>query len=73
MIPPAARIPWPRIQIFAKVFSTALLIGYISIPIAITLGLGREYSDNAKKKLNMPLGMTETNPPLVALRQDEAK
>jgi succinate dehydrogenase / fumarate reductase cytochrome b subunit len=62
---------WPRIQIFAKVFSTALLIGYISIPIAILLGLGRDYSDRAKAGLNMPLGSIETRTPLVAVRQDQ--
>ena len=64
---------WPRIQLFANVFSTALLIGYISIPIAITLGLGRDYSDRAKAGLNMPLGTTETQTPMVAVRQEEAK
>ncbi len=64
---------WPRIQIFAKVFSTALLIGYVSIPIAITLGLGRDYSDRAKAGLNMPLGTTVTKTPMLAVRQEEAK
>lgn len=63
----------PRIQLFAKFFSTALLIGYVSIPLAITFGLGREYAEGAKAKLNMPLGSTETKTPMVAVHQEEAK
>ena len=51
---------WPRIQVFAKVFSLAILLGYISIPIAITFGMGREYAEKAKAKLNLPLGQIET-------------
>lgn len=51
---------WPRTQIFAKVFSTALLLGYIAIPLAITFGMGREYAEKVKAKLNMPLGQIES-------------
>lgn len=64
---------WPRVQIFAKVFSTAILLGYVSIPLAITFGMGREYAEHAKAKLNLPLGMTDKESPLVAVRQGEGK
>jgi succinate dehydrogenase / fumarate reductase cytochrome b subunit len=33
----------PRIAAFAKVASIAILIGYVSIPVAVQLGLGRDY------------------------------
>lgn len=34
---------WPRIEAFAKIASIAIFIGYASIPIAVTLGLGKGY------------------------------
>lgn len=43
---------WPRIQLFARVASVALFIGYGSIPAAIFVGgLGGEYAAKAKVQL----------------------
>ena len=39
---------WPRVQLFAKVASVALFVGYASIPVAILAGMGSN-SDNVKK------------------------
>ncbi len=54
----------PRIQLFAKAFSTLILVGYLSIPVAITFGLGREYAEQATIKaggaIGKPVGQTET-------------
>lgn len=46
---------WPRIQVFARVASLALFIGYGSIPVAIFAGgLGKDYA--AKSKIQLETG-----------------
>jgi len=49
---------WPRIQMFARVASIALFVGYASIPVAILAGgLGREHAQKAKAQLGLaPVG-----------------
>ena len=53
---------WPRIQIFAKAVSIALLVGYAIIPLAIFLRLvGYEYAEKAKHQFS------QSPPPAAAL------
>lgn len=43
---------WPRIQLFAKVVSTAIFIGYALIPISIYLRVvGADYAENIKVEM----------------------
>lgn len=45
---------WPRVQLFAKVASIALFLGYASIPVSILAGLGSN-TDNVKKAQHQQL------------------
>jgi len=41
---------WPRISLFAKVASIAVFLGYASIPVAVTAGLGQDYVKQVKAR-----------------------
>jgi succinate dehydrogenase / fumarate reductase cytochrome b subunit len=44
---------WPRIELFAKVVSIALLVGYTSIPAAIFMRVvGHDYAEKARHQLS---------------------
>lgn len=42
---------WPRVQLFAKVASVALFVGYASIPVAVLAGMGSDHAKEAQHKL----------------------
>lgn len=53
---------WPRIELFAKVTSVALFVGFAIIPISIFLRIvGYEYAEKAKHQLS------QSSPPAAAL------
>lgn len=63
---------WPRIQLFAKGASLALLIGYCVIPVAIFLRVvGSDYVE--RKKYDLKATAERPVPALVAVQGKEAK
>ncbi|MBI5802039.1 MAG: hypothetical protein HZA92_15115, partial [Verrucomicrobia bacterium] len=63
---------WPRIQLFAKGASIALLIGYSIIPVAIYLRIvGSDYVE--RKKYDLKAATEKPAPALVAVQGKEAK
>lgn len=63
---------WPRIQLFAKGASLALLVGYCVIPVAIFLRVvGGDYAE--RKKFDLKADAGKPVPALVAVQGKEAK
>lgn len=63
---------WPRIQLFAKGASLALLVGYCVIPVAIFLRVvGSDYVE--RKKFDLKADAGKPVPALVAVQGKEAK
>jgi len=63
---------WPRIQLFAKGASLALLVGYCVIPVAIFLRLvGSDYVE--RKKFDLKADAGKPVPALVAVQGKDAK
>ncbi len=41
---------WPRVEVFAKIVSVALFLGYAAIPLGVLAGVGSKYAADAKAK-----------------------
>lgn len=44
---------WPRIQLLAQAISVALFLGYASIPVAVTAGVGSRYAADARARAKL--------------------
>ena len=59
---------WPRIQVLATGVAVALFLGYASIPLAVTAGIGSRYAADARARFAAhPAGPAESPGPLATL------